>query len=300
MTHVVQSGRCALLTCVALLAPLCAAAATSVVGDLPRAADRPLESLPGVDTEYGELRIGGDTRLRTIVTRPAGVQGRLPAVLFVQWLSCDSIEIRPDATDGWTTMLRRRSPSRCALAARWTSRGSETARDRRCSEHRYETSSPASRGAAAAAHRPDVDPKRVDFGASMGSNMAPLSPQDRTWPASSVGGRCYDWYERTCGSSACARARRHRSRAARAGGQRACGVPRAIPVDGHYPTRSRRAIRSRARSGRGWSSSGTHTTAPVRVSPAAQRQKWAGAWVRARSGLCADGEFDGSRHARRH
>ncbi|HLB85366.1 MAG TPA: hypothetical protein VJK00_11560, partial [Steroidobacteraceae bacterium] len=107
MTHLVQSGRCALLVCAALLAPPCAVAATAVVGDLPRAADRPLESLPGVDTEYGELRIGGDTQLRTIVTRPSGVQGRLPAILYVQWLSCDSIEIRPDAADGWTTMLRR-------------------------------------------------------------------------------------------------------------------------------------------------------------------------------------------------
>ena len=68
MTHLVQSGRCALLVCAALLAPPCAVAATTVVGDLPRAADRPLESLPGVDTEYGVLRIGGDTRLRTIVT----------------------------------------------------------------------------------------------------------------------------------------------------------------------------------------------------------------------------------------
>src|SRR5262245_26331093 len=82
-------------------------AASQLVGDLPRAANRPLESLPGLDTEYGDLRAGDGAWLRTIVTRPQGRSGRLPAVLFVQWLSCDSIELDPKVNDGWTVMLRR-------------------------------------------------------------------------------------------------------------------------------------------------------------------------------------------------
>src|SRR5688572_7728840 len=65
------------------------------------------EALPGLKTEYGELLPGDGARLRTIVTKPQQATGRLPAVLFVQWLSCDTIELRPDAQDGWSVMLRR-------------------------------------------------------------------------------------------------------------------------------------------------------------------------------------------------
>ena len=65
------------------------------------------ESHPGLDTEYGELLPGDGARLRTIVTKPQGASGRLPAVLFVQWLSCDTIELSPNAQDGWSVMLRR-------------------------------------------------------------------------------------------------------------------------------------------------------------------------------------------------
>src|SRR5688572_17671360 len=100
------------LFCLAALAALQsisppAEPATRVVGNLPRAENRPLEELPGLDTEYGELLPGDGARLRTIVTRPQQSSGRLPAVLFVQWLSCDSIELRPNAQDGWSVMLRR-------------------------------------------------------------------------------------------------------------------------------------------------------------------------------------------------
>src|SRR5262249_33999050 len=82
-------------------------AATRLVGNLPHQGGQPLEALPGVDTEYGELRTPDGARLRTLVTRPQGDTGRLPAVLFAQWLSCDSIELRPNAKDGWAVMLRR-------------------------------------------------------------------------------------------------------------------------------------------------------------------------------------------------
>ena len=92
---------------VSLVAGPTARSASRLVGDLPRAGDKPLESYPGLDTEYGELRPGDGARLRTIVTRPSGSAGRLPAVLFVQWLSCDSIELGPDPTDGWGVMQKR-------------------------------------------------------------------------------------------------------------------------------------------------------------------------------------------------
>src|SRR5262245_37981244 len=59
-----------LLAFAALLLTHRVEAASQLVGDLPRAANRPLESLPGLDTEYGDLRAGDGALLRTIVTRP--------------------------------------------------------------------------------------------------------------------------------------------------------------------------------------------------------------------------------------
>ena len=138
---------CALM-CAGLLASPVAGGATSVVGNLPRASDGPVEALPGVDTEFGVLQVGDDTQLRTIVTRPTGARGRLPAVLFVQWLSCDSIELRPDANDGWSAMLRSlitgpvssgsASTSQASVtvgvrrAPGWTTRPSLRSIERRC------------------------------------------------------------------------------------------------------------------------------------------------------------------------
>ena len=89
-----------------------------LVGDLPRATNTPPESLPGVDTEYGVLNTSDGAKLRTLVTRPQGRNGRLPAVQFVQWLSCDSIEIAPGAQDGWSRMLRRLLTDSGALVLR--------------------------------------------------------------------------------------------------------------------------------------------------------------------------------------
>jgi hypothetical protein len=125
MTHLVQSGRCALLACAALLAPPCAVAATAVIGDLPRAADRPLESLPGVDTEYGELRIGGDTRLRTIVTRATA-----PASRDVCQPSLRTVAVAIPSRRPTRPMDGRRCPRLITEAGvlwqRWTSRASAT------------------------------------------------------------------------------------------------------------------------------------------------------------------------------
>ena len=252
MTHLVQSGRCALLVCAALLAPPCAVAATAVVGDLPRAADRPLESLPGVDTEYGELRIGGDTRLRTIVTRPAGVQGRLPAVLYVQWLSCDSIEIKPDAADGWTTMLRRLITESGVLWQRVDKSGVGDSQGPAVLRARLrDRARPASRGAAAAAQptRRGSEARR-DLRCQHGLQHGP-TPRRRAGRGRCrrVGRRRHDVVRAHAAFRAqCARARRHGPRAARVRSQRACGVPRAIPDSGRV-ARSHRSERSGARQG---------------------------------------------------
>jgi len=299
MIHLVQLGPSALLVCAVLVAPQCAVAATSVVGDLPRAADRPLESLPGVDTEYGELRIGSDTRLRTIVTRPAGVQGRLPAVLFVQWLSCDSIEIRPDATDGWTTMLRRLITDSGVLWQRVDKSGVGDSQGPKCSELDYETELAQHRAALRQLlNRPGVDPRRVViFGASMGSNMAPILAAEQDLAGVVVwGGGATTWYERTLRfeRNALELGDTDPAKLAPEVSARAAFLARYL-IQGLSPTS---IAASDPQLGKVWSrmvgtSGQTHYGRPFAFHQQAQRQNWTGAWARVRAPVLAlYGEFD--------
>ena len=62
--------------------PAAAVAEARLVGDLPRKANKPLVDLPGLETEYGVVRTSEGTRLRTILTRPAGAIERLPAIML--------------------------------------------------------------------------------------------------------------------------------------------------------------------------------------------------------------------------
>jgi len=57
---------------------------------------------------YGWARDNHGERLRTFITRPNNATGKLPAIFFVGWLSCDTVEY-PDAstTDGFGILLRR-------------------------------------------------------------------------------------------------------------------------------------------------------------------------------------------------
>ena len=82
-------------------------AESTLTGDLPRRDHKPLEEIAGLDSRYGVLEVADGRRLRTILTRPAGTTGPLPAILFVQWLSCDSVELPAQQQDGWSRMLRR-------------------------------------------------------------------------------------------------------------------------------------------------------------------------------------------------
>lgn len=58
-------------------------------------------------TTYGTLTLRDGVKLQTIITKPTTSAQRLPAILFVQWLSCDSIAISSSPRDGWSVMLRR-------------------------------------------------------------------------------------------------------------------------------------------------------------------------------------------------
>ena len=110
-----------------------------LLGDLPHQGKQPLLELPGIDTQYGEVRTAAGARLRTIVTKPAGRSGRLPAVLFVPWLSCDSVDFSAASADGWSLMLKQLITQSNMLWLRVDKSGVGDSTGTPCAELDYET-----------------------------------------------------------------------------------------------------------------------------------------------------------------
>lgn len=139
------------------------------------AATETRESHPNIDTSYGTLILRDGVNLQTIVTKPTGATGRLPAILFVQWLSCDTVAISDHPRDGWSAMLKQVVRRSNALVWRTEKRGIG-ASEGKCETMDYDTELADHRQALEQLRqRDDVDPKRiVIFGGSIGGTYAPL------------------------------------------------------------------------------------------------------------------------------
>ncbi|HEY5760826.1 MAG TPA: alpha/beta hydrolase [Steroidobacter sp.] len=133
------------------------------------------ESHPNINTSYGTLTLRDGVKLQTIVTKPANATGRLPAILFVQWLSCDTVAISDNPRDGWSAMLKQVVRRSNALVWRTEKRGIG-ASEGDCATMDYDTELADHRQALEQLRlRDDVDPKRiVIFGGSIGGTYAPL------------------------------------------------------------------------------------------------------------------------------
>lgn len=133
------------------------------------------ENHPNIDTSYGTLSLRDGVKLQTIVTKPAGATGRLPAILFVQWLSCDTVAISDSPRDGWSAMLKQIVRRSNALVWRTEKRGVGASQGN-CASMDYDTELADHRQAfEQLKRRDDVDPNRiVIFGGSIGGTYAPL------------------------------------------------------------------------------------------------------------------------------
>jgi pimeloyl-ACP methyl ester carboxylesterase len=133
------------------------------------------ESHPNINTSYETLTLRDGVKLQTIVTKPANATGRLPAILFVQWLSCDTVAISDHPRDGWSAMLKQIVRRSNALVWRTEKRGIG-ASEGNCATMDYDTELADHRQALEQLRqRDDVDPKRiVIFGGSIGGTYAPL------------------------------------------------------------------------------------------------------------------------------
>ena len=174
---------------------------------LPRRADRktggplPYEQIAGRIVEYGSALSTRGQRVRTVTTRPPSASGRLPLIVFIPWLSCDSVESPRGPADGWARMLHAVASSVDAVFVRVDKPGvGDSEGD--CAQTTLEDDLAAYRAAIRAGlERPDVDPSRLSlFGGSIGGALAPLLALDfKVHALVAAGGFSRTWSEHILG-----------------------------------------------------------------------------------------------------
>jgi len=134
------------------------------------------EGLRGVTERRELIETPAGYRVQTILTRPLSATRPLPAILFVQWLSCDPITLPPTGGDGWTQMLRGVIERSGMIVARTEKPGMGASQGPPCERLGYAAELAAHRAALQAlARSADVNPDSIFlFGGSMGGTMVGL------------------------------------------------------------------------------------------------------------------------------
>jgi pimeloyl-ACP methyl ester carboxylesterase len=187
--------RAIIVTLLLLAAAGRAEAEARLVGDLPRKAGKALVDLPGLDTEYGQVRTSEGTRLRTILTRPQGATGKLPAIMLAQWVSCGSLDFGADRQNE----LRLIAEQSGMVFIRIERSGDGDSEGVPCAELDYDTEVRHYREAFDQLARHDwIDPDRmIIWGSSLGSTTAPLIAQGKKVAGIAVqGGGAVTYLER--------------------------------------------------------------------------------------------------------
>lgn len=157
------------------------------------------ETLQGVAVTYGSVVTERNHRLRTIITKPTGASGRrLPAILFVQWLSCDSVEVLNNPSDGVEKTLRALASKSGYVLMRVERPGLGDSEGPDCSQSNLQDDLAGFRAAFAALKTYDfVDTNNLFvFGASIGGALAPIIAQGENVRGLIVTGAfAKTWYE---------------------------------------------------------------------------------------------------------
>ena len=169
-----------------------------VDGLLPEAAR---EEIAGAEVIYGSVRDARGQRLRTIITKPAGKQAKLPAIFVAGWLSDDTVEAPADTKDAACLVFRGLAAMPNFATFRLEKAGvGDSEGD--CAETDFETELSGYRAAFESLAQFDfIDHERVFvLGVSNGGGFAPLIPKDdasakRVRGYVSVGGWAKTWFE---------------------------------------------------------------------------------------------------------
>jgi len=136
----------------------------------------PLERNEGLETTYTSVAAQGGHRVRLIVTRPQGATGALPAILFIPWLSCSSVEYPRGPSDGWGRMLQMMMRDTGAAFVRVEKTGVGDGTGPACADADLDADLAGFRAAIDwLAAAPGIDAQRVVlFGGSIGAALAPV------------------------------------------------------------------------------------------------------------------------------
>lgn len=155
------------------------------------------EQFQNADVSYGWAQDNAGHKLRTFVTRPKNASARVPAIFFVGWLSCDSVEYPNGETDPFGAILRRLIDQSGYATMRMDKPGvGESEGD--CAKADYQSELSGYRAAFEQLLKYDfIDPARiVVIGLSNGGGTAPLAAGRHPvlgYVAASSWGRT--WYE---------------------------------------------------------------------------------------------------------
>ena len=158
----------------------------------------PYEVIPGTEVRYESVVTERGHRLRTIVTKPANATGKLPAILFVHWLSCDSVESPLRLSDGWSKILRGLAEKSGFVLMRVERPGLGDSEGPDCSQSDLDADMAGFRAGLRALKQYDfVDTDNVFIvGASIGGALAPILAQGENVRGMIVsGGFAKTWLE---------------------------------------------------------------------------------------------------------
>lgn len=156
-----------------LFLPTLSAASIPADDHLARDPEKPVERISGVQTVYGSVEVASGVRLRTLISKPEGTETPLHPLLFTQWVSCGSIELRKPGAGGKFGMLARDSGLALVRVERSGSGDSEGAG---CDQLDYNTEvDHYTKAFEQLLKDPSIDASKVYLlGESLGSTTAPL------------------------------------------------------------------------------------------------------------------------------
>ena len=159
----------------------------------------PAEEWDAAETRLGSVRVDAGYRVRTIVTRPTGVEGPRPTVFVAPWLSCDSVEAPfGPGEDGMLRLLHELATASDWVTVRVDRPGVGDSEGPSCDELDFDQELAAYRSAFEWSIRhPWVDRRRiVILGLSNGGGYAPLlASPDEAAAFVVVGGWSGTWLE---------------------------------------------------------------------------------------------------------
>lgn len=160
---------------------------------------RPREQFKNAIAQYDWVTNPKGQRIRTIVTRPKSATGKVPAIFFVGWLSCDSVEYVNGETDAFGAIIWRLIETSSFATMRLDKPGVGES-EGNCATTDFQTELDSYRAAFNSLAKYDfIDQKKIFvIGLSNGGGTAPLVVGDhpaRGFIAASSWGRT--WYEHT-------------------------------------------------------------------------------------------------------